>query len=53
MIDRFLTVPTKSGIKRSLRHCEEAQRADEAIQNIAAALDCFNSLAMTRKHATR
>ncbi len=29
------------------RHCEE--RSDEAIQNLSAALDCFASLAMTRK----
>ena len=27
------------------RHCEE--RSDEAIQNVAAGLDCFASLAMT------
>ena len=29
------------------RHCEE--RSDEAIQNVAAGLDCFASLAMTNK----
>ena len=32
------------------RHCEE--RSDEAIQNLSAALDCFASLAMTRKMAS-
>jgi hypothetical protein len=33
------------------RHCEE--RSDEAIQNLAAALDCFATLAMTKQKRKR
>jgi hypothetical protein len=36
--------------QRFRRHCEE--RSDEAIQNFAAGLDCFASLAMTKQALT-